>query len=127
MDDLELEQRLQALIKDKTVLCTPDAKRGAPFSLTAMDEEALLVGTQSGGQVRIDRFLGPLILKFLSDRRPENEGWVQINDPDLKLLSFAENRKTGCLSYLLPALEACGAVELDRARPARVRIKTLSQ
>ena len=120
MDDLQLEQGIQDLIEKRTGLKTPDAARGVAFEVIKIDDNCIQVKTEKGGRIKIDRYLPVIVLKLISDR--QDEDWIKVSDPDLQMIAFSENSRNGCLSYLLPVLEAIGVIEIDRKRPNKVRI-----
>ena len=45
-------------------------------------------------------------------------------DETLVAVLQSENRERACVSYVLPLLEAVGLIELERARPARARLRS---
>lgn len=108
---------------------TPAAGRSArPFTVDDVEPDALEVRTSRGGTVtlRCEAFAAAVkVVKDLGEVEPE--GWVRIGDETLVAVLQAENRDKACTSYVLPLLEAAGLLELERARPARVRLQASSQ
>lgn len=103
---------------------TPGAGRTSrPFKVRALHRDGLEVGTSTGGRVglRIEAFDGAV--KAIADLGVDDpEGWVRAGDETLLAVLSSENRDHAVASYVLPLLEAARLVELDRGRPARVRI-----
>ncbi len=103
---------------------TPGAGRtGKPFRVLGATDDGLDVQTSRGGKVslRAEAFDGAV--KALADLGAvEPEGWVAVSDETLVAILQSENRDKACASYVLPLLEAVGAVELARTRPARARV-----
>lgn len=103
---------------------TPGAGRtGKPFRVLGVTDDGLDVQTSRGGRVslRAEAFDGAV--KALADLGAvEPEGWVAVSDETLVAVLQSENRDKACTSYVLPLLEAVGAVELARTRPARARV-----
>lgn len=108
---------------------TPAAGKAArPFKVLSFADDALDVRTSRGGKVtlRSEAFQGAL--KAIGDLGAlDEEGWIRAGDETLVAVIQSENRDKACSSYVLPLLEHLGLVELDRSRPARVRLTPSSE
>lgn len=98
-------------------------KRGRPFAVLAANDDELTVRTSTGGRVTLRSEPFQTAVKLVGDLGPlDPDGWVRVSDETLVAVLASENREKACTSYVLPLLEAAGLLELDRGRPARVRV-----
>jgi hypothetical protein len=112
-----------AKVKPGTVLRTPDAKTGKPFTVDALDPEGVSIRTSSGGFVRISMFAFDVAAKYLADRGHRGDNWLKVSDEDFQALLNMENDRVRAGSYLLAVLAAAGVVDVDGGRPNKVRVK----
>ncbi|MBL4849063.1 MAG: hypothetical protein JKY65_26360 [Planctomycetes bacterium] len=103
---------------------TPGAGRsGKPFQVLSTADDQLEVRTSRGGRVVLRAEAFQTAPKLIGDLGGlEEGGWVRVSDETLNAVLSGENREKACGSYVLPLLEATGWVELERKRPARVRL-----
>ena len=106
------------------VFKTPGAgKTSKPFRVAEHDEWGLSLGTSAGGRVKVRAAAFEAALKYLSDFGCRGDSWLPVSDMGFQDLMRFENDQKACGSYVLPLLEAAGLVEIERKRPARVRLR----
>jgi hypothetical protein len=109
-------------IRPGEALRTPDEAAGKPFTVLAVDAEAVTVRTAKGGKVRISLFTFDTAVKFLRDRGCAGDRWIEAKDEELQALLSMENDRVRAGSYVLGILKAAGLVDIDGSRPNRVRL-----
>jgi hypothetical protein len=103
-------------------LKTPDARTGKPFTIAAIDAESVTVQTARGGRVRISLFTFDSAVKYLQDRGHSGESWLQAKDEEFQALLNMENDRVRAASYVLAILGAARLIDIDGARPNKVRL-----
>jgi hypothetical protein len=96
-----------------------------PFRVAKLKEDdGLQITTSRGGRVPLRPEAFHAAVKALQDLGAvAPERWVPISDETLQAILSGENREHACSSYVLPLLEAAGAIEIDRGRPVKARAK----
>lgn len=103
-------------------LRTPDKASGKPFTIDAVDGEAITVRTARGGRVRVSLFTFDSAVKYLEDFGARGEAWLEVKDEMFQAVLNMENDRVRAASYVLGILGAAGLVEIDGRRPNRVRL-----
>jgi len=109
-------------IKPGDKLRTPDKASGKPFTVEAVDGEALTVRTARGGRVRVSLFTFDSAVKYLEDMGARGENWLEVKDEMFQSVLNMENDRVRAASYVLGILARAGLVEIDGRRPNRVRL-----
>lgn len=111
-------------VKPPLALTTPDASRGQPFTVTAVDAEGVTVKTSKGGTLRIGLFTFETAAKYLADNGVRAPGgkWLEVKDADFQMLLNMENDRVRAASYVLAVMKAAGLIEIDGGRPNKVRL-----
>jgi hypothetical protein len=102
---------------------TPGGARGRPFRVLSSSPDGLQVRTSTGGRLRLRAEVFATAEKLLADLgATEEDRWVFLKDEVLSGVLRGENRDKAVSSYVFPLLEAAGRVEIERKRPARLRL-----
>jgi hypothetical protein len=109
-------------IRPGDALKTPDDRTGKPFTIAAVDPEAVAVKTARGGRVRISLFTFDSAVKYLTDLGISGDRWLEAKDEDFQMVLNMENDRVRAASYVLAILERAGLVEIDGGRPNKVRL-----
>lgn len=120
---LEVYDAILERLEAGSRLQTPDARTGKPFTVEALDAEAVTVRTARGGRVRISPFAFQSAVKFLEDYGCRGDRWLETKDETFQAVLNMENDRVRAASYILGILGAAGVIDIDGARPNRVRLK----
>jgi len=104
-------------------LRTPDRSTGKPFTVQQVGQEAVTVRTARGGRVQISPFTFDTAVKYLVDLGCRGENWLEVKDENFQAVLNMENDRVRASSYVLAILGHAGLVDLDGARPNKVRLK----
>lgn len=107
-----------------SIIKTPSGK--AQFDFYHIDGEKVVIKTEGGSYIKIPATCFDDAPSFLRGR-----GWIRIgalHDTSYEETfdSFVKRFTSGTsvASYVAPILEKVGIVEIDRSRPAKLRLKT---
>jgi len=109
-------------VKAGDAMRTPDDATGKPFTVLSVDAEAVTVRTAKGGRVRVSLFTFDTAVKYLRDRGFAGDRWLEVKDEEFQALLNMENDRVRAASYVLGVLQFAGLVDVDGARPNRVRL-----
>lgn len=121
-DPLELIRALPDLRKRR--FQTPGGRAGRPFSVLKHDQDQIVLRSSRGGRITLRALVFQTAEQILRDLGQDSEGgWVLLSNDILDAVLRGENRDHACTSYVFPLLEAVDRVEIDRGRPARLRLR----
>jgi hypothetical protein len=104
---------------------TPDNIKGSPFSIEAIDNNSVVITTNGGAPININRQAFIAVVRYLIDNLHSEQNPCAIGSnktiedagPLCVTARNANESSTMIINYLLPLLSSMGLVNIDGNRP----------